>query len=478
MNQFFFKKGIALILIFCIPFLAKAKIRLPYFISDNMVLQQQTNASLWGWSNPSALITITTSWNKKKYSTKADAKGNWKIAVTTSIAGGPYKIAFADNELITINNVLIGEVWLCSGQSNMEMPLKGYKDQPIKSSNDAVFNADNDWIRMFTIPRSVKLHAMDTSKNSSWKIATTENAFNFSAVAYHYAKILQQKLKVPIGIMHISYGGSTAEAWMSEEALKQFPDIKIPPASDSSKVNNKSATTLYNGMLFPFFGYAFKGCLWYQGESNSDRPDQYETLFPAMVKQWRTEFNQGEFPFYFAQIAPYNYTQLGTTPKNEKANSAYLRDAQRKTALTISNSGMVVLMDNGEANNIHPADKEIVGKRFAYLSLAKTYGLKGFAYCSPTLDSLKLTDTTATVKFKDAPNGLTTFGKPLTNFEVAGANKIFQPAKAAIRGGTIVITAPAGVKPVAVRYAFKDFVVGELYSTEGYPVSSFRTDEW
>jgi sialate O-acetylesterase len=454
-----------------------ATVKLPYFFSDNMVLQQQTDAAVWGWAKANASIQVTTSWNKKKYTVKADASGNWKVKVSTPAAGGPYEMTITDGEPVTIHNILIGEVWLCSGQSNMEMPMKGFRDQAIIGSNDAIINSANDQIRMYIVPRSVKIQVQDTSKRSPWKIAEPETVSNFSATAFYFGRMLQQKLKVPVGLVSISYSGTPAEAFMSSEALKEFPEIIIPTAADSAKVNNRSPAVLYNGMLHPFIGYTIKGCIWYQGESNNGRPDQYEKLFPAMIAQWRKEFGQGDFPFYFAQIAPYKYSQLPGT-WTEKNNSAYLRDAQRKAVNKVPASGMVVLMDIGEENSIHPADKEIGGKRFACLALAKTYGWKGFGYTSPSYDSLLINGNIATIKFKDVPNGLTSFGKPLINFEIAGADKVFRPAKATIARSTILLSSPDVANPVAVRYAFKDFVVGELFSTEGFPVSSFRTDEW
>src|SRR3990170_793726 len=276
-----------------------ATVTLPSFFSDNMVLQQQTGAAIWGWAQVNSTVQITTSWNRKKYTAKADASGKWKLKVTTPVAGGPYEITISDGKPVTLHNVMIGEVWLCSGQSNMEMPMKGFRDQPVLGSNDAIFNATNNNIRLYIVPRSVKAQPQDTSKNSLWKIAAPETVSNFSATAYYFAKILQQQLNVPVGIVSISYGGSPAEAFMSETGLKEFPEIKIPMPVDSAKVNNKTATTLYNGMLHPFLGYTIKGCIWYQGETNYDRPDQYEKLFPAMVSQWREEFGQAEFPFYF-----------------------------------------------------------------------------------------------------------------------------------------------------------------------------------
>jgi sialate O-acetylesterase len=454
-----------------------AAVSLPSFFGDNMVLQQQTNAAMWD-GPPNSTVLVTPSWDKKKYTIKADATGKWKIKIATPGAGGPYDIKISDGEIVTLHNVMIGEVWLCSGQSNMEMPMKGFRDQPVRGSNDAIFNSSNDNIRLYILPRSVKTQPQPNSKSSSWKIAAQESVSNFSATAYYFARILQQQLKVPVGLVNISYGGSPAEAFMSEEAVKEFPEIKIPVVADSAKVNNKVATTLYNGMIYPFIGYTIKGCIWYQGESNYDRPDQYEKLFPAMVKEWRNEFDQGDFPFYFAQIAPYNNSQFLASGQTMKFSSAYLRDAQRKALNKIPNCGMVVLMDIGEENSIHPADKETGGKRFAYLALAKTYERKGFAFTSPSFDSLLINGNTAAIKFKDVPNGLTSFGKPLLNFEIAGSDKVFRPAKAVIWRGTVLVSSPDVATPVAVRYAFKDFVIGDLFSTEGYPVSSFRTDDW
>ncbi len=471
-------RSVGIAFISCLlPIFSFATVELPYFFGNNMVLQQQTKAAFWGTAKASATVTITPSWNKKKYTIKADVNGKWKTQIETPVAGGPYDITISDGQAIKLTNVLIGEVWLCSGQSNMEMPMKGYKDQPILNSNDAIFNSTNEQLRFYVVPRSAKLEPQDSSKKYDWNIANPETAAGFSATAYYFGKLLQQRLQVPIGLVNISYGGSTAEAWMNAATLQElFPEIKLPAAD--AKADNRTPTALYNGMLHPFIGFTIKGCIWYQGESNYERPDQYEKLFPAMVNQWRKEFNQGDFAFYFAQIAPYNYAQLPPYNSGGKFNSAYLRDAQRKAIDKINNSGMVVLLDAGEENNIHPANKAIVGQRFAYMALAQTYQQKGFAYASPLLQKVSFENGAATLQFNNAPNGFTSFGKPLTQFEIAGADKHFRPAKASIVRGNIVVSAPEVKNPVAVRYAFKDFVVGDLFSTEGYPVSSFRTDEW
>jgi sialate O-acetylesterase len=285
-------------------------------------------------------------------------------------------------------------------------------------------------------------------------------------------------LHVPIGLISDCYGGSSAEAWMDPEGLKDFPEIKIPAKTDSIKAVSRTPTTLYNGMLNPVIGYGIKGCIWYQGESNYDHPDQYEKLFPAMVKRWRQLWQQGDFPFYYVQIAPYDYTQLPPYNAGGKYNSAYLRDAQRKSLNTITNSGMAVLLDVGEQATIHPPRKEQAGTRLAYLALAQTYGIKGFDYASPLYKAMSMEGSRAIIRFEHAENGLTSWTKPLQYFEIAGKDKTFYPAQAIIAGSTVVVSSPLVKEPVAVRYAFKDFVTGDLFGTNGLPASSFRTDDW
>ena len=231
-------------------------------------------------------------------------------------------------------------------------------------------------------------------------------------------------------------------------------------------------------MIHPLVGYGIRGAIFYQGESNYDRPDQYESLFPAMVKNWRSLWGQGDFPFYYAQIAPYNYAQLAPFNSGGKYNSAYIRDAQRKSVSKIPQSGMAVLMDLGEENYIHPATKKQAGDRLAYLALGKTYGIRGFAFESPAYDSMIVTGNVVELRFKNADNGLTAYGKDPAHFEIAGADKIFYKAKAHITRTGILVSSPQVKEPVAVRYAFRDFIVGDIFSTDGLPVSSFRTDNW
>lgn len=467
----------ALILAFCTGS-SFAEIKPASIFTDHMVLQQKAEVAVWGWAKKSSIVSLTASWDKKKYSVKSDGEGKWKLKIATPKAGGPYEMTITDGVALTLKDILIGEVWVCGGQSNMEMPMKGFKSQPILGSNEAILKSANRQIRVYTVPRSSVTERQDNSKPSDWKLAAPESVASFSATAYYFGRLLSEMLQVPVGLINDSYGGSTVEAWMSPELLKSFPEVKVPSKTDSIKELSRTPTTLYNGMLYPVIGYGIRGAIWYQGESNQTRPDRYEDLFPAMVKEWRQAWGMGEFPFYYAQIAPYGYVKPENMQTAGKLNSAFIRDAQRKSLTRIPNSGMAVLMDIGEERSIHPANKETVGLRLAYLALGNTYGIKGFGYASPDFESMNVKDGTAILRFTNVPNGLTSFGKPLSLFEVAGADKVFHPAKAVVSGSSITVSAEAVATPVAVRYAFKDFVTGDLYSNEGLPVSSFRTDDW
>ncbi|UOR03550.1 sialate O-acetylesterase [Hymenobacter aerilatus] len=446
--------------------------------TDNMVFQQQAECAVWGWAKAGSTITVAPSWGKQKYTAKADAAGAWRLKVKTPAAGGPYTLSFSgDDKPVKLTNVLVGEVWLCGGQSNMEMPMKGFKGQPVLNSNEAVLHSKNDQLRLYTVPRSSVTEVQENSKPSPWRVAEPEAVSNFSATAYYFGRLLQEQLHVPVGLLHCSYSGSFIEAWMDVENLKQFAGVKIPAKGDTIKQVSRTATTLYNGMLHPIEGYGIKGVIWYQGESNYDRPDEYQKMLAAMVKQWRTKWGMGDFPFYYAQIAPFDYTRTSKN-KGGKYNSAFVRDAQRKAQEQIPNSAMAVLLDVGEEANIHPMRKEPGGTRLALLALQKTYGLKGFGAVSPSYESMTVKGSEAVVRFKDAPMGMTAFGQELKGFEIAGADQKWYPATAKINGSSITVSADAVKTPVAVRYAFQDFTRATLFGNDGLPVSSFRTDDW
>ncbi|MDA6068278.1 sialate O-acetylesterase [Flavobacterium sp. AC] len=469
---------IALLLLFA-SFQIHAKIKLPALFSDNMMLQQKSNAPMWGWAEKNGNITIKTSWNSKIYKAKADNLGKWKVALQTPIAGGPFTIEVTEGtEKVIVKNVLIGEVWLCSGQSNMEMPLKGFQGQPVKNGNEIIVRSTKKNIRLITIPRATVLEPLDNFEGQ-WEVASPKSTANFSATAWYFGSLLQEVLDVPVGLIHVSYGGSSMEAWMNQEMLKDFASAKIPTKKEElAKDPNRVPTTLFNGMLSPVIGYGIKGCIWYQGESNYEKANEYAALMKKMVSSWRTLWKQGDFPFYYAQIAPFNYATFHPKDYLEKYNSAYLREAQLKATKEIPNSGMVVLMDIGEENSIHPMDKEKGGNRLAFQALARTYGIEGFEFESPKYKSMEIKDGSVTVSFDDVANGITAYDKEVTGFELAGEDKVFYPAKTVVRRKSVVLTSDKVAKPVAVRYLFKDFAKAELFSAGGLPVSSFRTDEW
>jgi sialate O-acetylesterase len=477
-EQMNLKRLILYTLVFALlPSVVKSEVKLPALFSDHMVLQQQSNVAIWGWAKKGSTVTVTASWSKKASTTKTDTAGKWKIFITTPGAGGPYKITVTDGMPLLLDDIMIGEVWLCSGQSNMEMPMKGFKGQPVLESNEEILHARNKNIRVITVPRASSLELLEDFKGH-WEQASPVSIAEFSATAYYFGKLLNEILDVPVGLLHVSYSGSTIEAWMDASWLKEF-DIKgIPAKGDSIHTPNRTPTLLFNGMLHPVVGYSIKGCIWYQGESNYTDPDLYEKLFEKMVKEWRTQWGLGDFPFYYAQIAPFNYAQFPQEERKEKYNSGYLRDAQRKAMKNIPNSGMAVLMDTGEKDNIHPANKKAAGHRLAYWALSKTYDVQGFTHASPSYDRIEIKDSTIIISFADAPNGITSFGETLTYFEIAGKDKKFYPATATLGRKSVTVSSPQVKEPVAVRYAFKDFVKGDLFGTSGLPVSSFRSDDW
>lgn len=447
-----------------------AQTELPNFFSDGMVLQQQTEVAIWGTDKPLTKITIKSSWGKSA-NTTTDENGKWKIKLTTPIAGGPYTLDIKGTKKINLKNILIGEVWFCSGQSNMEMPVKGFNSQPIIGSNEAILNSTNNQIRFFNTPRSVSITPLENSKGE-WKSAQPSNTGNFSATAYFFAKKVQSMLNVPVGIIQSAWGASTIESWMDKTTLQEIGNKKIPEKTPDS-FPNKTPTIMYNSMLHPYIGYSMKGMLWYQGEGNRDNANEYKALSTAMITALRKQWQIGDFPFYFVQIAPF---------KPGKPNAAFLREAQLQTMQTVANTGMAVTMDIGEETVIHPAQKEQVGIRLAYWALAKTYNMQGFAFSGPVYREMQITNNGRIfLKFDYAEQGLSSFGKPLTDFEIAGEDKIFYPAQAKIqndKNGQIVVWSDSVKNPLHVRYAFKNWAEGSLFNIQGLPASSFRTDNW
>lgn len=662
------------ILIFMIMNLqAQTKIEMPSIFSDNMVLQQKSDVSFWGKADANLNITLSGSWGTQSKSVvKSD--GTFLLKLKTPKAGGPYTVTLkVGDNTITYKNVLIGEVWICSGQSNMEMPMMGWPPSSIvEGSEEAIKNANNENIRLFTVTRAISVKK-EFDCIGNWEVMTPGTTANFSATAFFFGKKLYDELKIPIGLIHTSWGGTPAEAWTEAEHLQQLGDfnniiediknseadyaqykiwlnnhrvidvrnadvethwenlncdddavpeitfddsiwrvmklptdweytevgtfdgivwfrkkIQIPDDwvkhdlilnlgpiddCDRSYVNGKlvgayekdgfwqtdrvykvakelvqtnelviavrvtdtqgggglwgvpeklnvkldgtdkvislagewkylpvaeyreqkffvfgvekndynqkpklkfelsaySPTTLYNAMINPLVPYNIRGAIWYQGESNTGNPKQYEKLFPLMIKSWRDNWHLGDFPFYFVQIAPYNY--------GAQTFSELLREAQFKS-LSVKNSGMVVTLDIGNPNDIHPSNKKDVGERLALWALAKDYNKK-VAYSGPIYKSMKIQKDKIQLSFDYAKNGLVIKElKGENNFMIAGSDKVFKKAKVKVEGNKLIVYSDEVKNPVAVRYAFTNISMGTLFNKDGLPSSSFRTDDW
>ncbi|MBZ4192396.1 sialate O-acetylesterase [Niabella beijingensis] len=629
-----------------------ATVRLPAVISNNMVLQQKATPALWGTAGAGKTVTVQTSWDKKTYLAKADSEGNWKVKVKTASYGGPYVITIAEDNTITLENVLVGDVWLCSGQSNMEMPLAGWGK--ILNYEEEISNADHPSIRLL---QATHVTANQPQKelevrNNGWDICTPATVAEFSSVAYFFAREIYEKTKIPIGLIHSSWGGTIAEAWTSYETLQQLPDfaaaaakIKATPktdkaafeglmaewnakkqAADKGMQNGKAVwaaaglntadwkqmqlpglvednglpgfdgviwfkrkitipdnwqagdltlslgpvdddditwfngeqigategwnkervytipaglirkgeneltvrvtdngngggiygnaaqlfikngtgqkvalsgnwqyktsfaltdlppapenpenpnrpTVLYNAMIYPIINYTIKGAIWYQGESNAGRAYQYRQLFPAMIRDWRSKFSSGDFPFYFVQLA--NFMKRSETP----AASAWaeLREAQLMTT-GLPHTGMATIIDIGDAGDIHPKNKQEVGRRLALIALNKDYKKK-VEYSGPLYKSQQINNGQIILTFDHAA-GMKAAGEKLTGFAIAGTDQQFHWADAVVKGNTIIVTAAAVKQPVAVRYAWGDNPEANLVNSAGLPAAPFRTDRW
>lgn len=450
----------------------KAKVTLPKIFSDGMVMQRETNANLWGEAKASSNVKITTSWDNKSYVVRSDSNGKWKTSVKTPKAGGPFSITFSDGEKLTINNILIGEVWICSGQSNMEMPMKGYKNQPVDNAVEDILHSKDSNLRLFTVKRNSKFKPVD-DVTGNWNEANPASIRNFSATAYYFGRELRRSLDVPVGLIVAAWGGSACEAWMTADWLKAFPDAKIPASEEDIKSKNRTPTVLYNGMLHPLIGFSMRGVIWYQGEDNVTRYSTYADMLTTMIGGWRSVWEQGDFPFYFCQIAPYDYKLINYT-----VNSAFLREQQSKAELMNQNCGMAVLMDVGMDFGIHPRKKYQAGLRLALLALDKTYGVEGLTSESAYYDKMEIKGDTAVISFKRADMWIYgAKGYKSDLFEIAGEDRIFHPAKAWIERSKVYVKCDSVKTPVAVRYAFKDWADGDLFC-DGLPISSFRTDNW
>lgn len=466
--------------IVCVLFLASAntagaKITLPFNFTDNMVLQQKTEVLFHGLASPKKKITIKTSWDNRMYSTYSDNAGNWKMEIITPSAGGPYEISISDGKMITLKNILIGEVWFCSGQSNMEMPLAGWGE--IINYEKEITDATYPCIRLFQVKHTTAMKPQDEAVvDFGWTECRPETIGDFSSTAYFFARKLWQELKIPIGLIHSSWGGTPAESWTSYEGGEKVNSYKArleEGMKEAEKNEQYRPGALYNAMVHPFIEFPIQGVIWYQGEDNVGRATEYVDLFQAMINDWRTKWKSVAMPFYFVQLAPFHKPEV-VEPTSQWA---LLREAQC-AALNLKNTGMAVITDIGDSLDIHPKNKQEVGRRLALLALTDTYNKYELAESTaPKYDDYRVEGSKIRVRFKQLGQGLCP-EEILKGFIIAGTDHVFYSADAFIEGNDVIVSAPQVTCPAAVRYGWADYPVCNLYGKSGLPVSPFRTDKW
>ncbi len=447
------------------PFLLQAKIRLPHVIGDHMVLQRNTETKLWGWSDPGEKIIVVTSWNKKTYEITGSSLAKWQVSISTPKAGGPYEISITgSSNQIVIRDIMIGEVWVCSGQSNMEWnAIRGFDN-----AQEEVSKANYSDIRLFQIPKVTSTYPQDDCPGS-WQVCSPESMRTFSAVGYFFGRELYNNLNIPIGLINTSWGGTPAEVWTPENVILDDSEFKASKEKVSTTAFwPRNPGVLYNAMIHPIQYYGIQGAIWYQGESNTANPFTYRRLFPAMIESWRKSWNH-DFSFYYVQIAPFNYQ----TP----IVGALVREAQLMAMETVPKSGMVVISDIGDLYDIHPRNKQDVGKRLAAWALHHDYQRHTIPFSGPIYKDYNIIDDQIVIQF-DHAEGLKVNRRPVQDLFIAGDNKVFYPAESRIDGKELIVYSSQVDNPIAVRYAFGNKLEGNLINKHNLPASSFRTDDW
>jgi sialate O-acetylesterase len=486
-----------------------ADVKLPTIIGDNMVLQRGKKVPIWGWATPGEEVMVGVSWTSMKWAVTANEDGKWMFKLIPPKTIGPHEMTISGKNEIKLKNIMVGEVWVCSGQSNMQWTV-----QNSANSKEEIAAANYPKIRLFYVTRKIA-HEPQSDCEGSWTECSPETIPGFSAVAYFFGRKLHKELNVPIGLIHTSWGGTPSEAWTRRGVLEaesearpilerydkvvaNYPQIKqeylqkvkewekaaekaraegkrVPrrPRTPYGPENPHAPAGLYNAMIAPLIPYGISGAIWYQGESNAGRAYQYRKIFPAMIKNWRKDWGQGDFSFLFVQLANF----METKPEPGDSAWAELREAQLMT-LDLPNTGMAVIIDIGEAKDIHPKNKQDVGKRLALWALAKNYR-KNIVYSGPLFKNMNIDGNKAVLSFDHVGSGLMAgSGGKLKGFAIAGSDRKFVWADAKIEGDKVVVSSNKVSVPVAVRYAWADNPVCNLYNKEGLPASPFRTDSW
>jgi sialate O-acetylesterase len=491
-------------LAFLLAITATAEVKLPQVLSDHVVLQRNAPIHIWGWADPGEQVAV--SFLNQKQSATASDLGKWSVYLQPEAAGGPYTLTVQATNIVTISDVLVGDVWLASGQSNMEMPLKGFPGSAVlKNGAEEIANSNQPQIHLLRVHTRFSDHPLPDLKDPDeiWTTCTPETAANFSAVAYFFGREIQQDQKVPIGLIDDTWGGTPVEAWISLDGISADSSLmpvfrewsemanmnadvpavvakekredeaakaaNMPPPKHSWHPNPSSwePADLYNGMIAPFIKFPIKGAIWYQGESNSgeNRAPMYVKLFPTLISDWRTKWQEGNFPFLFVQISSFQSTGF--------EGWGVIRDAQRRT-LSVADTGMAVTLDVGDPGNVHPPDKQTVGHRLALAARDIAYG-EHVEDSGPLFRQAVSEGPSMRVIF-DHADGLTARGGALTGFEVAGGDHKFSPAIAKLDGQTVVASVSTIKTPVYVRYAWPNAPEANLYNGAGLPASTFSSE--
>lgn len=485
-----------------------ADVKLPEIFNDNMVIQRDTDAPVWGWASPGEKVTVSGSWGKT-VKTAAGQDGKWAVKLATPNAGGPFTITVQGQNKLELKNVLSGEVWICSGQSNMEMRVAS-----VNNSKAEIAKANYPNIRLFHVKKAWKT-TPQTKLSATWQSCSPTNISSFSAVGYFFGRDLNTTLKVPVGLIESSWGGTRIEPWTppvgfaktpalksiydqieakttgtssnkkllqqainnyknwlvkADDSLKNSTPVLPPPAYPSALVpytSHQSPTVLYNAMINPMVPYAVRGAIWYQGESNRGDGKLYAEKMKALISGWRSVYKNEALAFYFVQLAPYDY-------RSKPYSIPMIWEAQMEVAQTVQGTGIAIINDIGNIKNIHPKNKQDVGKRLALLALNKTYGKKDVVCDSPAFKEMNIEDNALKVTFANAKSLKTRDGKAPSWFEICGADGVFKKANATIAGTTVVLTAEGVDKPCAVRYAWNMIAEPNLTNEIGLPASAFR----
>ena len=484
------------------PLAGTGAVRLPGILSSHMVVQRDRPIHIWGWADPGEKVSVT--FRQTTRETAGDALGKWSLFLPPETAGGPYQLTVNGTNRVVLDDVLVGDVWFASGQSNMEMPLKGFPGAPLKDGVAEIAHADLPQIRLLRIPTKAADFPLRDA-DASWTVCSPATAANFSAVAYFFGRDLAAREHIPIGLIDSTWGGTVAEAWVSLQAISADASLMPVFATRAEMMQSQADTAailaqerredqaarqagqkppshvwrpdpaswapaaLFNGMVAPATPYAIKGVIWYQGESNSRLAfaPMYARIFPALIADWRAQWHEGDFPFLFVQIANFK--------SNASEDWAAIREAQRRT-LAVANTAMAVTIDIGDPDNVHPADKQTVGSRLAMAARALAYG-ENVEYSGPLFRQAVPEGDAVRVWFDHAANGLASKGSALEGFEIAGADGRFVNASARIDGKTVLVSSPGVTAPRQVRYGWSNAPIVNLYNSEGLPASPFTSED-